>query len=182
MHDNLFLGFSCINDLFNQMFKYKQIKFFKLLLITVVMVLLLALIPKLDMYIWSPFWTLYIFVAVIMLDFVTAVACSWQEKKFVTSKAIKVPFTIISYLLLFAILHNFGNVVIAFKMDNFLPAGAFYWLAKGTYIHCFLINLMSSLKHMSKLGLINKKVSKYLELFIDIHKNNTTELNNPKKI
>lgn len=176
--DNLFLGFSSIKDLFNQMFKYKQIKFFQLLLITLVMVLLLALLPKLETYIWSPFWTLSVFVAVILLDFVTAIACSWQEKKFVTSKAIKVPFTLVSYLLLFSILHNFGNVVIAFKMNNFMPAPAFYWIAKGVYIHCFLINLLSSLKHMSKLGLINKQVSKYIELFIDIHKNSTQQLGN----
>jgi hypothetical protein len=160
-----------IKTILNCMFKYKQVNLSKLLNYTTGMTLVLLFVPFLEKWIWSPFWTLIIFMMVVILDFITAVACSWNEKKFVTSKAIKVPFTLVAYFILFAILHSLEKVVGAFEMHNILNPEAFRFLAISTYFLCFAINLLSALKHMSKLGLVPKAVEKYISRFIDVHKN-----------
>jgi phage-related holin len=143
----------------------------KLLNYTTAMTLILLFVPFLEKWVWSPFWTLIIFMLVVLLDFITAVAASWNEKKFVTSKAIKVPFTLVAYFILFAILHSLGKIVEAFEMNNILNPVAFKFLAISTYFLCFAINLLSALKHMSKLGLIPHAVERYISKFIDVHKN-----------
>lgn len=169
-HKDLFLGFTSVNDLLSQMFRYKQVNLPKLINLAVAMTILLFTIPALENYVWSPFWTLLVFFGVVILDFITAVASSWDKRKFVTSKAIKVPFTILAYLLLFAILHLLSKVIIAFNADDILNPKAFRLLAISTYFLCFAINLLSALKHMSNMGLIPKQVAKFIERFIDIQK------------
>jgi hypothetical protein len=178
-------GFTSFTDLAKQMFKYDQVNLHKLLNLAIAMTLFLFFLPFLEQYIWSPFWTLGIFYAVLTLDFVTAVAASWDERKFVTSKAIKFPFTAVSYFILFGILHSLGKAVEAFQLSDVLNPVAFRFLAISTYFLCFTINMLSSLKHMSKLGLIPRAVAKYIERFIDIHKNKLEEqaetIINPEK-
>lgn len=170
-HDNTFLGFTSVKDLIRQMFKYDQVNMPVLLNFATFMTLTLLFVPFLENYIWSPFWTLFVFVGVVMLDFITAVSASWKEKKFVTSKAIKVPFTLMAYIILFSILHSLGKVVEAFEMHHILNPIAFRFLAISVYFLCFAINLLSALKHMAKMGLIPKPVARFIEKFIDIQKN-----------
>lgn len=169
--DKTLLGFTDGYDLLRSMFKYHQINISKILNLAYIMTLILLFTPFLEKYIWSPFWTILFFYAVIMLDFVTAVAASWEEKKFVTQKAIKVPVVIIAYTMLFVILHSMSKVVEAFNLVSVLNPDAFRYLAITTYFLCLFINFLSAIKHMSKLGLIPTAVSKYIERFIDVHKN-----------
>ncbi len=143
----------------------------KILNLAYIMTLILLFTPFLEKYIWSPFWTILFFYAVIMLDFVTAVAASWDEKKFVTQKAIKVPVVVMAYTMLFIVLHSMSRVVEAFNLVSVLNPDAFRYLAITTYFLCLFINFLSAIKHMSKLGLIPTVVSKYIEKFIDVHKN-----------
>lgn len=170
-HDNTFMGFTSFTDLFQQMFKYNQVNMSKLLNLATFMTLILLFFPFLEQWVWTPFWTLIVFFGVVLLDFITAVASSWNEKRFVTSKAIKVPFTLISYFILFAVLHSLGKVVESFELGHILNPVAFRFLAISTYFLCFAINLLSALKHMAKLGLIPPAVARFIEKFIDIHKN-----------
>jgi hypothetical protein len=135
------------------------------------MTLALLFIPFLEDYVWHPFWTIIVFVVVVLWDFVSAVAVNIKSSKFVTSKAIKLPFTLAAYVLLFAILHSLSKVIEAFEMDTILNPVAFQFLAKSVYFLCFAINLLSALKHMSLLGLLPAQVSKFIEKFIDVHKN-----------
>ena len=165
------LGFTDGYDLLRTMFKYHQINISKILNLAYVMTLVLLFTPFLEKYIWSPFWTILFFYAVIMLDFVTAVAASWDEKKFVTQKAIKVPVVVMAYTMLFIVLHSMSRVVEAFNLVSVLNPDAFRYLAITTYFLCLFINFLSAIKHMSKLGLIPTVVSKYIERFIDVHKN-----------
>ena len=179
------LGFTDGYDLLRTMFKYHQINISKILNLAYIMTLVLLFTPFLEKYIWSPFWTLLFFYAVIMLDFVTAVASSWEERKFVTQKAIKVPVVIMAYTMLFLVLHSMSRVVEAFNLVSVLNPDAFRYLAITTYFLCVFINFLSALKHMSKLGLIPKAVSKYIERFIDVHKNkmnnDVDDIHKPKK-
>jgi len=165
------LGFTDGYDLLRTMFKYHQINLTKILNLAYIMTLILLFTPFLEKYIWSPFWTILFFYAVIMLDFVTAVAASWDEKKFVTQKAIKVPVVVMAYTMLFIVLHSMSRVVEAFNLVSVLNPDAFRYLAITTYFLCLFINFLSAIKHMSKLGLIPTVVSKYIEKFIDVHKN-----------
>ena len=165
------LGFTDGYDLLRTMFKYHQINISKILNLAYVMTLVLLFTPFLEKYIWSPFWTILFFYAVIMLDFVTAVAASWDEKKFVTQKAIKVPVVVMAYTMLFIVLHSMSRVVEAFNLVSVLNPDSFRYLAITTYFLCLFINFLSAIKHMSKLGLIPTVVSKYIERFIDVHKN-----------
>lgn len=169
--DKTFFGFTGVFDLLNSMFKYNQVNISKALNLAFIMTFILLFAPFLEHYIWSPMWTLFVFYAVVSLDFITAVAASWNEKKFVTQKAIKVPFVMVSYFILFAILHSMGKVVEAFELGDILNPSAFRFLSISVYFMCLFINLLSSLKHMSKLGLIPKAVAVYIERFIDVHKN-----------
>ena len=169
--DKTLLGFTDGYDLLRSMFKYHQINISKILNLAYIMTLILLFTPFLERYIWSPFWTILFFYAVILLDFITAVAASWDEKKFVTQKAIKVPVVIMAYTMLFIVLHSMSRVVEAFNLVSVLNPDAFRYLAITTYFLCFFINFLSAIKHMSKLGLIPNAVSKYIEKFIDVHKN-----------
>lgn len=153
------------------MFKPEQMRINNLLLLSMGLTLVLLFLPFLETYIWSPFWTIIVFLAVVLLDFITAVASSWRQTKFVTEKAIKVPFVIAAYVVLFAILHSLGRVVEAFNMGDLLNPIAFDYLAKSVYFLCFAINLTSSLKHMANMGLLPRAVATFIAKFIDIHKN-----------
>jgi hypothetical protein len=64
-----------------------------------------------------------------------------------------------------------ARVVEAFNLVSVLNPDAFRYLAITTYFLCLFINFLSAIKHMSKLGLIPTVVSKYIEKFIDVHKN-----------
>ena len=152
------------------MFKPEQMRLNNLFLFSMITTLVLLFVPFLEEYVWSPFWTIIVFLAVVLLDFITAVASSWRERKFVTEKAIKVPFVICAYVVLFAVLHSLGRVIEAFNMGDMLNPIAFDYLAKSVYFLCFAINLTSALKHMANMGLLPKAVSTFIGKFIDIHK------------
>jgi hypothetical protein len=170
-HDNHILGFKSFEDLLQQLFKYDQVKIGKLLNLATFMTLLLFFVPILEQYVWTPFWTLGLFYLVLTLDFITAIFASWGEKKFVTSKAMRFMVSAPAYFILFAILHLLGKVVAAFEMGDVLNPVAFRFLAITTFFLCLTINLLSALKHMSKLGLIPPAVAKFITKFIDVHKN-----------
>jgi len=169
--NNHILGFVSFSDLLKQLFKYDQIRMHKLLTITTIMTLIILFIPFLEQYVWSPFWTLGLFYLVLTLDFITAIAVTWSEKKFVTAKAMRFVVSAPAYFILFAILHSFGKVIEAFEMTDVFNPIAFRFLAIATYFLCITINLLSSLKHMSKLELIPPSIAKFITKFIDIHKN-----------
>lgn len=165
-----FMGFEGLGDVLKAMFKHHQANLKNILLIVMTLVFLFDLFPFLEKWVWSPFYTFIIFAAVVTLDFVTAVAVNWEKEKFVTQKAIKFPFTLVAYLLLFGIVFNLPKVIDSFGVGDFISAEAFRLFAIGVYMLCFSINLVSAAKHLSILGLIPKAVANFITKFIDIHK------------
>ncbi len=66
-NEKTLLGFTDGYDLLRTMFKYHQINLTKILNLAYIMTLILLFTPFLEKYIWSPFWTILFFYAVIML-------------------------------------------------------------------------------------------------------------------
>jgi len=171
------LGFQSWREIFKQMFKYHQMRLSLLINISIAMTLIFLTVPLLEEWLWSPLWTLFLLIAVIILDFISAVASNWEKDKGLkTEKAIKVPVTIAAYIILLAIMNSLGKAVTAFEMDEIFNPVAFDYMAKSVYFLCFSINFISALKHMSNLGLIPKPVAKFIERFIDTHKNRIEEV------
>lgn len=170
------LGFKSFGDVFKQMFKYHQMNMSLLINTSIAMTLIFLTLPVLEKFIWSPFWTLFLLIGVIILDFISAVAANYKKDKGLkTEKAIKVPVTIAAYIILLAICNNLGRAIDEFGMAEVFNPVAFDYMAKAVYFLCFSINLISALKHMSNLGLIPKPVAKFIERFIDTHKNKIEE-------
>ena len=172
-----FMGFSQISDFVKAIFKPTQVNLKNLIILSMGFMFILDLIPTLEKWVWSPFWTLFVFYIVVLWDFVSAIAANHKKSKegFVTQKAKRVPVVLMAYTFLFVVLHLMGKVVAAFEMDSILNPKAFDYLAKGVYFLCFFINVLSAIKHMSILGLIPKQVANFIEKFIDIHKNKITK-------
>ena len=173
VHQETFMGFKNASELICAMFKPRQINLKNIMILAMSFTLILNFIPVLEMWVWSPFWTLIVFYVVVIWDFISAFAANNKTKKegFVTQKAKKVPVVLMAYTMLFVVLHLMGKVVTAFEMDSLLNPTAFDYLAKGVYFLCFAINFLSAVKHMAILGLVPNAVAKVIEKFIDVHKN-----------
>lgn len=167
------LGFHSWLDLLRSLFKPDKVRLKNLILLAMSFTLILNFVPVLELWVWSPFWTLIVFYAVLVWDFVAAILANNKVRgeKFITQKAKRLPVVIVAYTFLFAMLHLLGKIVAAFQMADMLNPDAFEYLAKGVYFLCFAINFMSAVKHMSLLGLVPKQVAMFLEKFVDIHKN-----------
>lgn len=175
------LGFTGCNEIVCAMFKPKQVNLKNIILITMGFLFITSMVPFLEKWIWSPFWTLIFFYFIVLWDFVSAIAVNHKKEGFVTSKAKKVPIVLVAYTMLFASLHLLSAVIVAFNMQSMLNPDAFKYLAKGVFFLCVTINFLSALKHMSILGLIPKQVANFISRFIDVHKNKvTTTLMNPE--
>ena len=171
------VGFNRFEDLLLQMFKTNQVKS-NTIYLALMMTLFLFFFPFFEKWVWSPAWTLIFFGAVVTLDFITAIAASNRGAKkkgkktgFVTEKATRFVFVLAAYLILFAILHSLGKVIAALGIGEILNPIAFNYLAKFVFFLCFAINFVSALKHMSLMGLIPRQIAKFIEKFIDVHKN-----------
>ena len=172
------LGFQTCNEVVCAMFRPKQVNLKNLILLSMGFILLTGMLPFLEKFVWSPFWTLIFFFFIVLWDFVSAVAVNHKKEGFVTSKAKKVPIVLVAYTMLFATLHLMAPLIEAFNMHNILNPIAFQYLAKGVFFLCISINFLSALKHMSMLGLIPKQVAKFIEKFIDIHKKRLDNISN----
>ncbi len=142
--------------------------------------LLLATFSEvIEIWLWSPAWTLILFWLVFTLDFFSAVAVSISAEKkdkdvdvkgFNTRKATKFIISIIAATCVLVILHMLGKALTEYEFHKQIVF-AFEYMAITVYWMWLLFSFTSSLKHLSELGVVPTPIAKFIIKYIDNHKN-----------
>lgn len=111
-------------------------------------------------WIYSPASALYALIALIAIDHVTGTAIAFRNNKFETKKAVRIFWTLISHVGLLSLSLNLAKGSVAI-----------YWLDESVFVPLVLVNLLSLVKNLSLLGLINNKFADILYNKIDVYKN-----------
>lgn len=166
MNDHL-LGFYSLGDYFKTLFGDPQKTNLKLVAI---MTLVLGFVTSfIEQWVWSPLWTLLLLTIVICLDFIAAVAKNLDKEGFITNKAIKLPFVLLSYWVFLAIAYNLPALNKELGIEG-IGHDVFNIFSKSFYWLCLIINLQSLLHHASSLGLLPKPIANFVLKWIDRHK------------
>lgn len=176
-----FLGFSSFGDFFKTLFKTRMVGFHKILNFAFIMSIILLTVPWLEEWIWSPFWTLYVVIAVVVLDWITAIGANnyrltkKEREGFVTLKAVKFVVTLLSYLVLLVVLKLLSKAIEAFNMDSIINPDVFSVFATTVWFLIVVINIASSVSHMERMKILPSFLSKFVRNFIDVQKQRITK-------
>lgn len=166
MNDHI-LGFKSFEDYFKTIFgDPRKVNLKIIIIMTAVLGFLTTFIEQ---WIWSPIWTLVLLTIIVCLDFVAAVSNNLNKEGFITEKAIKLPFVLLSYWCFLAIAYNLPALNRDLGIDGIGPE-VFNIFSKSLYWLCLLINLQSLLRHSSALGLLPKPIANFFLRWIDQHK------------
>lgn len=111
-------------------------------------------------WIYSPASALYALIFLIGVDHVTGTTIALRNNKFETKKAVRIFWTLISHVGLLSLSLNLAKGSVAI-----------YWLDESVFVPLVLVNLLSLIKNLSLLGLINNKFADILYNKIDVYKN-----------
>jgi hypothetical protein len=169
------LGFSSTQDFFKAVFgSPKKTNMKNLILLSIFITL--GIVPFIENWIWSPFWSLMLFTAVFTLDFVAAIFVAMQKKDdlvvegFKTHKGLRFILSLGAAWVILAFAFNLQKLNAEWGED-LLSSKVLNTFAIVMYLMWLLLNIASAVKHLSKLGLIPKPVAKFFIKYVDTHKN-----------
>lgn len=171
MHDHC-LGFRSFDD-FVSSATGLSLRIFSLLdVLTAISLACTTIISGVEMWIWSPFYSLVVYFIVLIADFSAGVAVGVKKRHegFLTAKAQRLPIIALAHLIILGIFFNLGRINHDLGIRD-LGSGIFDISARTVYFYILGVNLMSFFKNLALLGYLPKKVSDFLIRYIDTHKN-----------
>jgi len=113
-----------------------------------------------DDWIFEPAGSFYFLLLLIASDHMTGMTLAWKRNRFETRKACRVFWTLLAHtwLLIFATNLSKGSV-------------ALYWLNEGIFVPLVLVNLISLIKNLSLMGLVNRHFAVLFYKKVDVYKN-----------
>ncbi len=121
-----------------------------------------------DDWIFEPAGSFYFLLLLIASDHITGMTVAWRRDKFETRKALRVFWTLLAHtwLLMFATNLSKGSL-------------ALYWLNEGVFVPLVLVNMISLIKNLSLMGLVNKHFAVLFYKKVDVYKNELSKSLNP---
>jgi len=118
-------------------------------------------------WIFEPAISFYFLLLLIAADHFTGMSVAWRRGKFETRKALRVFWTLLAHtwLLVFATNLSRGSV-------------ALYWLNEGIFVPLVLVNMISLVKNLSLMGLVNKQFTVLFYKKVDTYKNEFAQTTN----
>lgn len=120
-----------------------------------------------DDWIFEPAVSFYFLLMLISADHFTGMTVAWKNNKFETRKALRVFWTLLAHtwLLMFATNLSRGSI-------------ALYWLNEGIFVPLVLVNMISLVKNLSLMGLVNSHFAVLFYKKIDVYKNEYVQTKN----
>lgn len=131
----------------------------------------LGIVEGVEHWIWSPFYTLVIYFAVLGADFLSGVAVGIKVRKegFITQKGQRLFIIFIVHFVLLGVMFNLGRINTDLGVEE-IPAKMFDVVARTFYMYVLGINIISFARNCSALGIIKGSIADFLVKNIDPHK------------
>lgn len=164
------LGVKNLKELFFALYGEHLFKnYAPMLILTTIFLSGLTFISFIEDWVWSPFYSLMFFWVVILLDWVLAVFASKTGLE--TNKSIKFGLSWWAYNITFAVAYIMPKILVDLGMSSIISPEQAKLASRAYFLFCLIVNLLSVVKHMSRLGLLPKKIIQFLDKYLDIHKN-----------
>lgn len=185
-----FLGFISLHGFLTGVFG--DLKQYKMNHILPLVILGTSFISFIEQWIWTPAWSLLLFSVVYILDFFAAVAVSIKKRRKIeedehkhplldddaffkdiregisTRKALRAGLSLMASLIVIAIIFNLEKLIEPLGDSSMT---IFSTIAIGFFVYWVLINIVSTLKHLSILGVVPKGMVDFFIKYVDTHKN-----------
>lgn len=151
--------------------KYKAFAMIDLC-VSVILALSFDVIGITEKWVWSPFYSIVVYMCVLAADFISGVFVGMTKKRegFMTSKGQRLFIIFPTHFILLGVMFNLGRINADLGIKE-IPASVFDLAARSFFFYVLIINLLSFAKNLSLLGLLKGKAAKLLEEYIDPHKN-----------
>ena len=177
MH-NHFFGFEGMKDLIQSISGSKFKALVILDLAGAFSIALASMVASIELWVWSPFYSLVIYFVVLVADFVSGVMVGVKKRNegFLTQKAQRLPVILIGHLILLGVFYNLGKINHDLGIQG-LNNVVFDGAARTAYFYVIGINLVSFIKNLVLLGALKGKAGEFLTKYVDTQKNLTNENN-----
>lgn len=167
-HSN-FLGFTSFGDLLAAVFANTK-HYKKMNILCLSLILSLFAVTFIENWVWAPFWSLMIFTAVFVLDFILAIFVAKKSgDSFQTNKAVRFVLSLTVAWLILAVMHNLGRMSMEMG-DGIVNERLFSTFATVCFFLWLLFNFASVIRHASALKLIPAPMAKFFIKQIDAYK------------
>lgn len=169
---NLF-GFNSLSEFLNTLTgaKYKYLALYDFVL-AVTLSMGFEIVRIIEGWVWSPFYSLIIYIAVLLADFLSGIMVGMQKKGegFMTSKGQRLFIIVPFHLVILGTMFNLGRINNDFGLKQ-IPPELFDVFARGYFVYVLGLNLISFAKNLSLLGFLKGKAADLLAKYVDPHKN-----------
>lgn len=111
-------------------------------------------------WIFDPAVSYYFLLGLIACDHITGTSLAFRHNRWETRKAMRIFYTLVAHtaLLVFATNLSRGSI-------------ALYWLNEGVFVPLVLVNMLSFVKNLSLMGLVNRQFARFFYQKVDVYKN-----------
>lgn len=132
--------------------------------------LAVCVVQFIEAWVWSPAWTLGLFLIVLAMDYVSALLLSLKRGKgYDSTKSRKFFFQLFAQITALGAIYNYPKINSIFGNDAVQPV--LESLPGWLFMFMFSYNILSLIKNSTLLGGFNGPVAKFLHKYIDPHKN-----------
>lgn len=171
MHNHI-MGFKSIKELWLTItgLQFKVLALVNLLLSAEFA--LFSLTGFLEQWLWSPLYSLIIYLIVLTADFISGIFVGMKVRNegFLTQKGQRLPVILVCHLILLGVFFNLGKI-----NDDLGVKGVddvvFNGIARAFYFYVITINLTSFIKNLVMLGYVKGAVADFFTKYIDKQKN-----------